>query len=94
MLTSRTALLLLGLLTLSPRSDAAPYSPAECCFDYVKGVLRLEILVGFYSTSKECFLPAIVFDTKKKAKICANPEEKWVKRAVRVLLKKKGLHAP
>uniref|UniRef100_A0A674HRK9 C-C motif chemokine n=1 Tax=Taeniopygia guttata TaxID=59729 RepID=A0A674HRK9_TAEGU len=73
---------------------AAPYSPAECCFDYVKGVLRLEILVGFYSTSKECFLPAIVFDTKKKAKICANPEEKWVKRAVRVLLKKKGLHAP
>lgn len=34
------------------------------------------------------------FDTKKKAKICANPEEKWVKRAVRVLLKKKGLPAP
>ncbi|XP_031361745.2 C-C motif chemokine 5 [Lonchura striata] len=94
MLTARTATLLVGLLTLSPHSHAAPYSPTECCFDYVKGVLRLEILVGFYSTSKECFLPAIVFDTKKKAKVCANPEEKWVKRAIRVLLKKKGLHTP
>ncbi|RLW01252.1 hypothetical protein DV515_00008128 [Chloebia gouldiae] len=94
MLSARTALLLVGFLTLSPCSDAAPYSPVECCFDYVKRVVRLENLVGFYSTSRECFFQAIVFDTKKKAKICANPEENWVKRAVRVIRKKKGLHAP
>ncbi|NWW31990.1 CCL14 protein, partial [Panurus biarmicus] len=71
----------------------APYTPTECCFDYVKGALRLDNLVGFYSTPRECFSPAIVFETKKGAKVCANPEEKWVKRAVRELLKKRRLHA-
>ncbi|NWX65435.1 CCL14 protein, partial [Promerops cafer] len=66
----------------------APYSPSECCFGYVKGALRLDNLVGFYLTSRECFSPAIVFETKKEAKVCANPEDKWVKRAVRELTKK------
>ncbi|NWT94108.1 CCL3 protein, partial [Urocynchramus pylzowi] len=72
---------------------AAPYTPTECCFDYVKGVLRLDYLVAFSSTPKECFYPAVVFETKKGAKVCANPEEKWVKRAIRELLKKKGFRA-
>ncbi|XP_005526466.1 PREDICTED: C-C motif chemokine 5-like [Pseudopodoces humilis] len=94
MLTARTVLLLVMLLTLSPCSDAAPYAPTECCFDYVKGPLRLDNLVGFYSTPRECFFPAIVFETKKGAKVCANPEENWVKRAVRTLIKKQGLRAP
>ncbi|NWR51299.1 CCL14 protein, partial [Regulus satrapa] len=70
----------------------APYSPSECCFDFVKGILRLDRLLGFYSTPRECFSPAIVFETKK-GPVCANPAEKWVKRAVRVLLKKKRLGA-
>uniref|UniRef100_A0A8C5IFJ6 C-C motif chemokine n=1 Tax=Junco hyemalis TaxID=40217 RepID=A0A8C5IFJ6_JUNHY len=69
--------------------SAAPYTPAECCFDYVKGVLRLDILLDFNSTTRECYFPAIVFETKKGVKVCANPEEKWVKRAVKVLQKKK-----
>ncbi|NWR97644.1 CCL14 protein, partial [Motacilla alba] len=72
---------------------AAPYTPAECCFDYVKGVLRLDNLVDFYSTARECYFPAIVFETKKGAKVCTNPQEKWVKRAVKVLQKKKKLRA-
>ncbi|NXY55918.1 CCL14 protein, partial [Callaeas wilsoni] len=72
---------------------SALYAPSECCFDYVKGPLRLSNLVGSYSTARECFSPATVFETKKGAKVCANPEEKWVKRAVRELLKKKGLGA-
>ncbi|NXQ21984.1 CCL3 protein, partial [Peucedramus taeniatus] len=72
---------------------AAPYTPAECCFDHIKGILRVDILVDSYSTHSECFLPAIVFETKKRVKVCANPEEKWVKRAIRLLQKKKGLGA-
>lgn len=38
----------------------APYTPCECCFDYVKGALRLGNLVRFYSTPRECFISAIV----------------------------------
>lgn len=37
-----------------------PYSPSECCFDYLKRPLRLDTLLGFYSTPRECYSPAIV----------------------------------
>ncbi|NXF82069.1 CCL14 protein, partial [Sclerurus mexicanus] len=68
----------------------APYAPSECCFHYVKSALRLANLQDFYSTPMECFNPAIVFKTKNGAKICANPEEPWVQRAVGRLQKRKG----
>ncbi|NXY34383.1 CCL14 protein, partial [Pomatorhinus ruficollis] len=71
----------------------APYTPCECCFGYVKRALRLNNLVGFYSTPRECFSPATVFQTKNGDKVCANPEDKWVKRAVRELLKRQSVHA-
>ncbi|NXQ35769.1 CCL3 protein, partial [Alaudala cheleensis] len=71
----------------------APYTPSECCFGYVKGALRLDNLLGFRSTAKECFFPAVVFETKKGDKVCANPEEKWVKRAVTKIPNKERLHA-
>ncbi|NWV89425.1 CCL14 protein, partial [Machaerirhynchus nigripectus] len=70
----------------------APYAPSECCFGYVNGRLRMANLKGSYSTPRECFSPAIVFETKKGVKLCANPQEKWVQTAVE-LLKKKRLHA-
>ncbi|NWR84559.1 CCL14 protein, partial [Furnarius figulus] len=68
----------------------APYSPSECCFRYVTSPLRLANLQDFYSTPRECFNPAIVFKTKNRTKICANPEDNWVQRAVGRLQKRKG----
>ncbi|NXF02941.1 CCL3 protein, partial [Smithornis capensis] len=70
----------------------ALYSPTECCFHYVKAPLRLANLKDFYPTPKECFSPAIVFETKN-GKVCANPEERWVQRALRMLQQNKGLRA-
>ncbi|NXK86327.1 CCL14 protein, partial [Formicarius rufipectus] len=71
----------------------APYTPSECCFQYIKSALRLANLKDFYSTPRECFTEAIVFKTKNGVKICANPEEKWVQRAVGKLQKRKRHHA-
>ncbi|NXC27517.1 CCL14 protein, partial [Campylorhamphus procurvoides] len=68
----------------------APYAPSECCFHYVKSALRLANLQDFYSTPRECFNSAIVFLTKNRTKICANPKDNWVKRAVGRLQKSKG----
>ncbi|NWI85333.1 CCL14 protein, partial [Pitta sordida] len=67
-----------------------PYSPVECCFSYAKGPLRLTNLENFYQTPSECFSPAIVFEIKNGNKVCANPEDSWVRRAVGRLQKKKG----
>ncbi|NXH11513.1 CCL14 protein, partial [Bucco capensis] len=63
----------------------APYAPSECCFKYVKNPLRLLNLKGFYSTPRECFYPAIVFETKNGSKVCANPEHTWAKKRVEQL---------
>ncbi|NXS30145.1 CCL14 protein, partial [Pomatostomus ruficeps] len=71
----------------------APYTPTECCFQYVKGRLRLASLVRFYLTPRECYSPAIVFETRKGVKICADPKEKWVQIAVGKLPENKELHA-
>ncbi|NXS39615.1 CCL14 protein, partial [Balaeniceps rex] len=71
----------------------APYAPSECCFSYIKSPLRLAKLKGFYTTPKECFSPAIVFETRNGTKVCANPEITWVEKAVERLQKKKGHRA-
>ncbi|KFP53675.1 C-C motif chemokine 14, partial [Cathartes aura] len=71
----------------------APYSPSECCFSYVKSPVRLANLKDFYTTPKECFFSAVVFETRKGNKVCANPEMTWVDKAVKSLQKRKALHA-
>ncbi|NWS59014.1 CCL14 protein, partial [Chunga burmeisteri] len=71
----------------------APYTPFECCFSYVKSPIRQANLKDFYTTPKECFSPAIVFETRNGTKVCANPEVTWVKNAVEKLQKRKRLHA-
>ncbi|NXS67953.1 CCL5 protein, partial [Pandion haliaetus] len=70
----------------------APYTPSECCFSYVKSPLRLANLKVFYTTPKECFSPAIVFETRNGTKVCASPEMTWVEKAVERLQKRKRLH--
>ncbi|NWX92031.1 CCL3 protein, partial [Nothoprocta ornata] len=72
---------------------SATRTPVECCFHYVKHVLRLAVLKNFYETPKECFYPAIVFETKKGAKICVDPEQPWVAKRVVELEKKMTRHA-
>ncbi|KFV57734.1 C-C motif chemokine 5, partial [Gavia stellata] len=71
----------------------APYAPSECCFNYVKLPLRRSNLKSFYTTPKDCFSPAIVFETRNGTKVCANPEMAWVGKAVESLQKRKGHHA-
>ncbi|XP_013804095.1 C-C motif chemokine 17 [Apteryx mantelli] len=94
MLGVRTVLALMLLLTFSPHCTAAPYAPTECCFSYTKHALRFANLKNFYETSKECFFPAVVFETKNGSKVCADLNLPWVKKAVEKLQKKKSAHAP
>uniref|UniRef100_A0A493T3K1 Chemokine interleukin-8-like domain-containing protein n=1 Tax=Anas platyrhynchos platyrhynchos TaxID=8840 RepID=A0A493T3K1_ANAPP len=41
-------------------TSVSPYSPSECCFEFLKPALRYEVLKDFYETPKECFSPGIV----------------------------------
>ncbi|NWW44060.1 CCL4 protein, partial [Pedionomus torquatus] len=72
---------------------AGLFTPSECCFSYKKSPVRLANLKGFYMTPKECFSPAIVFETRNGTKICAKPEMPWVEKTIEKLQKRKGLRA-
>ncbi|XP_025959858.1 C-C motif chemokine 17 [Dromaius novaehollandiae] len=94
MLSVGTVLVLMLLLTFSSHCAAVPYTPTECCFSYIKHTVRSANLKDSYETSKECFLPAIVFETKNGNKVCADPNLPWVVKAVQKFQKKKSAHAP
>ncbi|NWH42602.1 CCL17 protein, partial [Fregata magnificens] len=87
MLTARTVLMLVLLLTFSLHRAAAHLTPTECCFKYAqKPVRRMQ---SFYETPRDCSLPAIVIVAATGAKICANPNMRWVKKAMEKFQRKK-----
>ncbi|NXI97981.1 CCL4 protein, partial [Psophia crepitans] len=87
MLAARTLLLLVLLLTFSPHRATAYTSPTECCFKYAQKVVRH--VQSFYETPRDCSLPAVVIVTATGAKVCADPERPWVKKAMKSLRRKK-----
>ncbi|NWI27811.1 CCL14 protein, partial [Sula dactylatra] len=70
----------------------APYTPSECCFNYVKAAVRVAKLKSFYNTPKDCYSPAVVFETRNGTKICANPMSPWVNKTIQKLQETGGLH--
>ncbi|XP_076873413.1 C-C motif chemokine 4 homolog [Brachyhypopomus gauderio] len=66
-------------LTLSQNS----HKPNKCCFRYMESRIPEPFVKRFEETSPECRSPGVIFFTTQKKEICANPEEKWVKRLMR-----------
>ncbi|KAF5916069.1 hypothetical protein HPG69_003143 [Diceros bicornis minor] len=52
-----------------------------CCMKYHEKVLPRKLVVG-YRRALNCYLPAIIFVTKKNREICANPNDKWVQEYI------------
>ncbi|NXC76412.1 CCL4 protein, partial [Anhinga anhinga] len=86
MLTARTVLLLVLLLTFSLHHAAAHFMPTECCFSYAQK--RIRHVQSFYETP-DCSLPAVVFVTPSGKRICTDPKEPWVVHAIKKLQSKK-----
>ncbi|XP_078522026.1 C-C motif chemokine 20-like [Lissotriton helveticus] len=61
----------------------------DCCYSHTKKPLRLKVISSFtvQSSSDVCDMDAIIFHTKKRFNVCANPEDKWVKRILKALRK-------
>ncbi|NXK51173.1 CCL5 protein, partial [Chauna torquata] len=89
MLSARTVLLLVLLLTFSQHCGTALPTPTECCFRYAQKTVRLANIQSFYETPKDCSLSAVVLVTVSDFKLCADPEKPWVKKAINKLRRKK-----
>ncbi|NXT25483.1 CL3L1 protein, partial [Syrrhaptes paradoxus] len=65
----------------------AHHSPTECCFKYAQRAVRHP--QSFYKTPRDCSMPAVVLMVANGTKICADPKDTWVKRAIKKLQRKK-----
>ncbi|XP_008072419.1 C-C motif chemokine 20 isoform X2 [Carlito syrichta] len=78
------ALMSVLLFHLCSKSEASNF---DCCLRYTEYVLHPKFIVGFTQqlANEACDINAIIFYTKKRLAVCADPKQFWVKQAVRVL---------
>ncbi|XP_006861973.1 PREDICTED: c-C motif chemokine 20 isoform X2 [Chrysochloris asiatica] len=76
------------LLHLGSRAEAA--SNFDCCLQYRDGLIPLRHIVGFTQqlANEACDIDAIIFHTRKRFAICADPKKMWVKQTVQLLSKR------
>uniref|UniRef100_A0A8I5N2S6 C-C motif chemokine n=1 Tax=Papio anubis TaxID=9555 RepID=A0A8I5N2S6_PAPAN len=81
----------LSLLVLAAAFSALQHSqhqvmgsdpPTSCCFPYTMRKLPRNFVVDYYETSSLCSQPAVVFQTKRGKRVCADPSETWVQEYV------------
>ncbi|XP_006183328.1 C-C motif chemokine 20 isoform X1 [Camelus ferus] len=79
------ALMSVLLLHLCSKSEAA--SSFDCCLQYTERILHPRFIVGFTQqlANEACDINAIIFHTRKRLAVCADPKKNWVKQAVRIL---------
>ncbi|XP_053313700.1 C-C motif chemokine 3-like [Spea bombifrons] len=62
-------------------------TPTSCCYSYSSKVPSNRI-ASYFNTSTLCSKPAVVFLTIKNNAVCANPQEQWVTKIVKILDKR------
>ncbi|XP_045631284.1 C-C motif chemokine 20 [Ursus americanus] len=79
------ALMAVLVFYLCSTSEAA--SNFDCCLRYTEHVLHPRSLVGFTQqlANEACDINAVIFYTKKRLAVCADPKKNWVKKAVQIL---------
>uniref|UniRef100_A0A8C6VBA9 C-C motif chemokine n=1 Tax=Naja naja TaxID=35670 RepID=A0A8C6VBA9_NAJNA len=60
-------------------------APTICCLMYVKKPLPQRILKSFERTHSLCDKPGIIFITRRKWQLCADPNEQWVQDRIQYL---------
>ncbi|XP_053564930.1 C-C motif chemokine 20 [Bombina bombina] len=58
--------------------------PPDCCYSYTKKPLPLKVIKGFtmQRSYEVCDIDAVIFITRK-FRVCANPDDPWVIKAVK-----------
>ncbi|XP_004414842.1 PREDICTED: C-C motif chemokine 16 [Odobenus rosmarus divergens] len=88
MKVSGAALFLLILILTTPALHDQSKSPESlnsshtCCLKYHEKVMPKKLVVG-YRKALNCYLPAIIFVTKKNREVCANPQNEWVQEYIK-----------
>ncbi|XP_057602794.1 C-C motif chemokine 20 isoform X2 [Hippopotamus amphibius kiboko] len=78
------ALMSVLLLYLCSKSEASNF---DCCLRYTEKMVHPRLIVGFTQqlANEACDINAVIFYTKKRLAVCADPKKHWVKQAVHIL---------
>ncbi|KAM6163125.1 C-C motif chemokine 5 [Rhynchocyon petersi] len=81
------ALAVLTITALCTPASASPYASdtTPCCFSYTLRQLPRAHIQEYFYTSGKCNKSAVVFVTRKKRQVCADPEKKWVQEYINSL---------
>ncbi|KAL6489970.1 hypothetical protein MHYP_G00003150 [Metynnis hypsauchen] len=64
--------------------------PSNCCLSVSRITVRLDSILDYRWQDKGlCPVTAVVFETRRRNKICADPNRDWTKRAMRKVTKDK-----
>ncbi|XP_067897497.1 C-C motif chemokine 20-like [Heterodontus francisci] len=79
---------LFSLLVLNMFNDSV--SASDCCLRYSRNRLPFRLISGYVEqqSNEICDIDAIVFYTVGGRAVCANPDSRWVKIALKLLSKK------
>ncbi|XP_078420623.1 C-C motif chemokine 20-like [Cetorhinus maximus] len=80
---------LFSLLVLNMLDDSVSTS-VDCCLRYSKKRLPFRLISGYVEqqSNEICDIDAIIFYTVGGQAVCANPDSRWVKVALKLLSKK------
>ncbi|XP_053485926.1 C-C motif chemokine 3 [Ictalurus furcatus] len=62
--------------------NTAACGASLCCFEFHKRPLPAANVVSYEETRSDCTIPGVILTTKKAYRICADPEEDWVKQII------------
>nr|XP_012300990.1 C-C motif chemokine 16 [Aotus nancymaae] len=89
MKVSKAALSLLVLILMitsascsQPKVPEGVNIPPTCCLKYNEKVLPRRLVIA-YRRALNCYLPAIIFITKKNREVCSNPNDDWVQEYIK-----------
>ncbi|XP_013812148.1 C-C motif chemokine 5-like [Apteryx mantelli] len=79
------SIILIAALFSQASSGPIGADTTVCCFSYALRKLPQSHVKDYFYTSSKCPQPAVVFITRKKQQVCANPDARWVKEYVNFL---------
>ncbi|XP_069069624.1 C-C motif chemokine 20-like [Pleurodeles waltl] len=87
--TAFVSFLLFWLLLTRLIAEAYP-TTYDCCYRYTRKPLPRYAVRRFtmQSADEVCDINAVIFHTRHRFRVCANPQEKWVKVLIETLSKK------
>ncbi|XP_007105673.4 C-C motif chemokine 23 [Physeter macrocephalus] len=63
-------------------SQGGFHRPTDCCFSYTTRKIRCVFMKDYVEMTNVCFLPAVIFITKREQHVCADPKDEQVQKCM------------